>query len=104
MSSRNRLLSGTQRMSATVLYEALHEAAGLIAGGQRDAAVIKRAATDRMGRTPDVRLEYFDVVDPEEMQPVSRIDGPVRVAGAIWVGSTRLIDNVLCVPPIPGVS
>jgi pantothenate synthetase len=37
------------------------------------------------------------------MQPVSRIDGPVRVAGAIWVGSTRLIDNMLCVPPEHGL-
>ena len=99
MSSRNRLLSGTQRTSATVLYEALREAAGLIAAGERDATVIRKTATDRIARTPSVRLEYFDIVDPEEMQPVSRIEGPVRAAGAIWVGSTRLIDNMLCVPP-----
>jgi pantoate--beta-alanine ligase len=105
MSSRNRLLSGPQRASATVLYEALREAARQIAERQRDPAVIKRTATDRIGRTPGVRLEYFEIVDPEEMQPVSRIDGPVRVAGAIWVGSTRLIDNMLCVPPVcPAVS
>lgn len=104
MSSRNRLLSRPQRTSATVLYEALREAAGLIIAGQRDPAVIKRMATDRIGRAPGVRVEYLDIVDPEEMQPVLRIDGPLRVAGAIWVGSTRLIDNVLCVPLIPGVS
>jgi pantoate--beta-alanine ligase len=99
MSSRNRHLNGTQRTSATVLYEALREATGLISAGQRDAAVIKRTATDRIASTPGVRLEYFDIVDPEEMQPVSRIERPVRAAGAIWVGSTRLIDNMLCVPP-----
>jgi pantoate--beta-alanine ligase len=105
MSSRNRLLSESQRGSAIVLYEALSEASGLIAAGQRDAAVIRRTATTRIGAAPGVRLEYFDTVDPEEMQPVSRVDGPVRVAGAIWVGSTRLIDNMLCVPPIcPAVS
>jgi pantoate--beta-alanine ligase len=98
MSSRNRHLSGPQRTSATVLYEALREAAGLIAAGQRDPALIKGTATDRIGRAAGVRLEYFDIVDPEEMQPVPRIEGPVRVAGAIWIGSTRLIDNMLCVP------
>jgi pantoate--beta-alanine ligase len=103
LSSRNRLLSGAQRASATVLYEALREAASLIAAGQRDPVVIKRTATNRIGSTPGVRLEYFDTVDPDEMQPVSRIDGPVRVAGAIWVGSTRLIDNMLCVPPEHGL-
>ena len=101
MSSRNRLLSGTQRTSATVLYEALREAASLIAAGERDSAVIKKVATGRIGRAADARLEYFDIVDPEDMQPVSRIEGPVRTAGAIWVGSTRLIDNMLCVPPVP---
>jgi pantoate--beta-alanine ligase len=100
MSSRNRHLNGAQRTSATVLYEALREAAGLIAAGQRDPSVIKRTAADRIGRAAGVRLEYFDIVDPEEMQPVSRIEGRVRAAGAIWVGSTRLIDNMLCVPPV----
>ena len=101
MSSRNRLLSRTQRTSATVLYEALREAASVIAAGERDSAVIKKVATGRIGRAADARLEYFDIVDPEDMQPVSRIEGPVRTAGAIWVGSTRLIDNMLCVPPVP---
>ena len=43
-------------------------------------------------------LEYFEIVDPEQLQPVAEITGPVRAAGAIWVGSTRLIDNLLCVP------
>ena len=46
-----------------------------------------------------VRLEYLEIVEPREMQPVERVEGPVVAAGAIWVGTTRLIDNVLCVPP-----
>jgi len=32
------------------------------------------------------------------MQPVERLDGPVRVAAAVWLGATRLIDNLLCRP------
>jgi pantoate--beta-alanine ligase len=39
-------------------------------------------------------VEYLEVVDPEELQPVETIRGPVRIAGAIWIGKTRLIDNV----------
>jgi pantoate--beta-alanine ligase len=96
MSSRNRHLSAAERTSAAVLYQALREASGLIDAGERDAGVMKKAAASRIGATPGVRLEYFDIVDPEDMQPVSRIGGPVRAAGAIWVGSTRLIDNILC--------
>ena len=46
-----------------------------------------------------LRLEYLEIVDPEDMQPVESITGAVRVAGALWVGGTRLIDNLLCLPP-----
>jgi pantoate--beta-alanine ligase len=42
------------------------------------------------------RVEYFEIVDPRELQPIKRIAGPVRVAVAAWLGSTRLIDNLLC--------
>ena len=52
-----------------------------------------------MGADPAVRLEYLEIVDPEELEPVSNISRRVLTAGAIWVGTTRLIDNVLCVPP-----
>jgi pantoate--beta-alanine ligase len=46
-----------------------------------------------------VKLEYLEIVEPRDMQPVERIEGPVVAAGAIWVGGVRLIDNVICVPP-----
>jgi pantothenate synthetase len=41
-----------------------------------------------------IQLEYFSIVDPEALIPVQRIEGPVLIAGAIWLGTTRLIDNV----------
>jgi len=47
-----------------------------------------------------LRLEYLEIVDPNELQPVEHIAGPVLVAGALWVGSTRLIDNALCQPNV----
>jgi pantothenate synthetase len=60
--------------------------------------VVKAAASAVLAQQPAVRLEYLEVVDPEEMQPVGHIAGPVRVAAAVWLGSTRLIDNMLCEP------
>jgi pantoate--beta-alanine ligase len=45
-----------------------------------------------------VRVEYLEIVNLADMQPVEQIIGSVRVAGAIWIGKTRLIDNVLCTP------
>jgi pantoate--beta-alanine ligase len=55
---------------------------------------VKEAATAVVPSHKLLRLEYFEVVDPEEMQPVETIMDPVVVAGAVWVGATRLIDNV----------
>jgi pantothenate synthetase len=45
--------------------------------------------------TPALRVEYFEVANPATMQAVAEISGPVRVVAAAWLGTTRLIDNVL---------
>ena len=97
LSSRNQHLSAEERRIAPVLIQALREAASLIEQGTNDAAEIKRAATLVLESQAGVRVEYLEVVDPDDMQPVTRITGAVRVAAAIWVGKTRLIDNLLCV-------
>lgn len=99
LSSRNQRLLPDERRVATVLYEALNVARVMVVEGVRDAARVRQAAVDVIERQPAVRLEYLEVVDPREMQPVEQIDAPVVAAGAIWVGATRLIDNVICVPP-----
>jgi len=99
LSSRNQRLRPDERRVATVLYAALNVVKSQVAAGVRDAARVRQAARDFVSKEPAVRLEYLEVVDPREMQPVEHIDGPVIAAGAIWVGATRLIDNVICVPP-----
>jgi pantoate--beta-alanine ligase len=94
MSSRNRHLSTAERASAATLYAALSEAKRRIAEGATDAAEIARASLARIP-ADRVRVEYLSIVNPQTMQPVERVGGPVRVAVAAWVGATRLIDNVL---------
>jgi len=98
LSSRNQHLSAEERCIAPVLIQALRLAQSLIASGVRDAAVVKHEACRVLAEHPDVRVEYIEIVDPEEMQPAGQITAPVRITGAIWVGKTRLIDNLLCVP------
>ena len=96
ISSRNRHLSVEQRALAICLFHALIEARRRISIGERDVDAIKKAAAARIPQSDMLKVEYLEVVDPATMQPVERITGQVRVAGAIWVGSTRLIDNLLC--------
>ena len=99
VSSRNHLLSPAERAVATSLYGILQRAERLITSGVRDAAAVTRGAEASLPANPGLRLEYLEVVDPDELQPVRHIEGPVLVAGALWVGSTRLIDNIVCVVP-----
>ena len=98
LSSRNQHLSPEERRIAPLLSRALETARGLISAGETRAAAVKRESLRVLDEQPGVRVEYLEIVGPEDMQPVQEIAGPVRVAGAIWVGKTRLIDNVLCVP------
>ena len=94
LSSRNRHLAAHQRESAGSLYRALVDARRLIDSGERDTAAVRNAAASKVRASSGVRLEYLEIVDAATMQPVDRIDGPIRIAGAMWVGSTRLIDNL----------
>jgi pantoate--beta-alanine ligase len=96
LSSRNERLDACERALAPVLHQALRAADEAIRGGERSAAAVKSRASAVVPADPKLRLEYLEVVDPGTMQPVDRIDGPVVVAGALWVGGTRLIDNVTC--------
>jgi pantoate--beta-alanine ligase len=98
VSSRNQRLSPEQRRVATRLFQALQVAEKRIASGASSPDEIKREALALLHQEPQLRVEYLEIVDPDEMQPVDRIAGPVRVAAAVWIGSTRLIDNLLCKP------
>jgi pantoate--beta-alanine ligase len=102
LSSRNKNLSTEERKAAPILFQALLAAQGLIASGTTDPAEVKAAALAILAEQPLARVEYLEVADPEDMQPVERITGPVRVAAAIWLGATRLIDNMLSEPSLEG--
>jgi pantoate--beta-alanine ligase len=108
MSSRNKHLSAGERQTAIVLYNALRAAERAIQAGERNAEQVKQQAQQIFDKQPGARVEYFEIVNAADMQPVAEIpiaeikgaeiQNAVRVAGAIWVGSTRLIDNILVVP------
>jgi pantoate--beta-alanine ligase len=101
LSSRNKHLGTEERKVAPILFQALLVAQKLIASGTADPAEVRGAALAVLEQQSLARVEYLEIVDPRDMQPVERIAGPVRVAAALWLGSTRLIDNMLCEPGPP---
>lgn len=98
MSSRNRRLSPEERQVAPVIYQALVQAHSAIVEGCVQADAVKEKALAVLRSIPQFRVEYLEIVDPATQQPVQQISGPVRVATAVWLGQTRLIDNVLARP------
>ncbi|MCY4485854.1 MAG: pantoate--beta-alanine ligase [Deltaproteobacteria bacterium] len=93
MSSRNRYLEAAERQAAACLQGALGKAQALVRGGETSAAKVRDAVVAEIGRQPLARLEYADLCDPDDLDPVSEVRGPTLLALCAWVGKARLIDN-----------
>jgi pantoate--beta-alanine ligase len=98
LSSRNQRLDPDERQLAPALYHALQRVKSAIAAGVSNVSELKQLAASQIPPDPRLRLEYFEIVDSVDFQPVDAVTGPVVAAGALWVGTTRLIDNMRCVP------
>jgi pantoate--beta-alanine ligase len=100
MSSRNAYLDSAQRRSALVLHRALTRVKKMWEAGERDAAKLTAAGREEIAGEKSVRLDYFEIVDPDNLDPVQNPAAGALVAGAAFVGTTRLLDNIL-LPTLP---
>jgi pantoate--beta-alanine ligase len=98
MSSRNAYLMPEERQRAVTLHRSLQRVRAEFSGGVREATALIAAATQVFAQQPEIRLDYFEIVDPDTLDPVERITKPTLVAVAADVGGTRLIDNVVLDP------
>ena len=95
LSSRNGYLSSIQRRAASVLYRALRAGGDAIRTGTRSGARIRKVMRQVVGQQPQARIDYLAVCDPDTLEPLERITHRTILLGAIRVGRTRLIDNIL---------
>ena len=95
LSSRNAYLNPEERKSALVLHRSLLRVQRLYQSGDRDAATLISAAKNELSTDATVRLDYFEIVNPDTLEPQSQVEGKTLVAVAAFVGKTRLIDNVV---------
>lgn len=98
LSSRNILLSRAERVSAPAIFRALQRARDAVESGQQDAGKVVAVARQLLDKEPLLKLDYLELVDPDTLEPVRSIHGPVRIAAAAFYGSTRLIDNIHAAP------
>jgi pantoate--beta-alanine ligase len=95
MSSRNAYLDPEQRTRALVLHRSLMRVQRLADAGEREVGKLLAAGREEFAKDGSVRLDYFEIVDPDKLDPVEDISGAALAAVAAYVGSTRLIDNIL---------
>ncbi len=98
MSSRNAYLSGEERIRALALNRSLRHVEQAFRGGERHAARLIAAAREVLAREPEIVLDYLEIVDPDTLDPVEQLSQPALAAVAVYLGSTRLIDNIILLP------
>jgi pantoate--beta-alanine ligase len=95
MSSRNIYLSKNERQDATVLYQSLNLARHLIKKGTSDSQYIIRRMKDFIARKKSAKVDYIEIVDLNDLRPARRIKEKSLIVLAVWIGKTRLIDNIV---------
>ena len=94
LSSRNAYLSPEERKAALILSISLRWAERAIGAGERDAAKVVAGIRSAIETEPLARVDYVEAVDPVSLEPVAEIRGDVLIVLAVFIGSTRLIDNI----------
>jgi pantoate--beta-alanine ligase len=95
MSSRNAYLDPGQRQNALVLHRSLMRVQELVERGETSAHILASEGRNEFAGEPYVRLDYFEIVNPDTLDPIEDINKGALIAVAAYVGSTRLIDNLL---------
>ena len=98
MSSRNAYLTSEQRQQATVLYRSLLRVQAAVDRGERDSAKLIEIGKQVIAQEAGVKLDYFAIIDLDTLDPVADVSHCALVAVAAYIGSTRLIDNILVTP------
>ena len=102
LSSRNVYLSADERKAATVLYRALEAARGELAAGVRDALELRAALHRTLSTERHARVDYAEIVDAETFEPIVRVSNSCYILLAVFIGKTRLIDNLYVESKSPG--
>ncbi|MDX1387866.1 MAG: pantoate--beta-alanine ligase [Acidobacteriota bacterium] len=94
LSSRNAYLSPEQRRAARAIPKALQATEKAVADGEENAAEVVKVALDILTAESLLKVDYVALVDGDNLQPLETVEGRMLLALAVWVGETRLIDNV----------
>ena len=95
LSSRNQYLTPAEKQKATVIYRSLQKVEQEFKAGTKDTHTLIELAQQQLATAPEVKVEYIELVHPQTLKPVEKIEQTGLMAIAAYVNSTRLIDNIL---------
>jgi pantoate--beta-alanine ligase len=99
LSSRNAYLTPDERAAATVLHRALTAARDELAAGVRDTLQLQTTMRQVLQAEPQAAVDYAEIVDADTFEPIMRVAHPCYAVLAVFIGKTRLIDNLYIEPP-----
>ena len=94
-SSRNTYLSADERRAALILSKSIFLGKELVEKGETSTEKIVDAMKERIASEPLAKIDYVKAVDGRTMQQIQTVQKPMLVAIAVYIGSTRLIDNFI---------
>ncbi len=94
VSSRNQQLNVEERQSALCLYGALLKARSMLASNTQSTKEIIEGMTSVIKKSEHAKIDYISIVNPNTLEDISLINGKAIAVAAIWIGNTRLIDNI----------
>ena len=95
MSSRNAYLNQKERQAALSLYRSLKKAESLVRQGERKSERIIDAVRAEIGKEPLARVEYVQLLHPDSLEEVKKVESEALLALAVRIGKARLIDNTI---------
>lgn len=94
-SSRNTYLNATERKAALILSKAISLGKEMVKNGERSSAAVIKAMTEKIETEPLAKIDYVNIVNAENIEPIDTISGSILAAIAVYIGKTRLIDNFM---------
>lgn len=94
LSSANASLSIEERHAATCIFAALKAARAAYNSGERSAEVLRARMTELIAAESMARPDYVSVADAASLVELARVTGPALALVAVWIGRTRLTDNM----------
>lgn len=95
LSSRNQYLTVTEKEQAAEIYRSLKSAEVAVTNGELNTRTLINLVKQQLSSTEEVKIQYVELVDPVNLQPIKQINQVGLLAIAAYVGSTRLIDNIV---------